>query len=104
MIRSANPFVTAARGVALAGLFAAIAAPALANDFPTGSYRERDFVTGYLCADQFCGYVRLPDSNCICQKLNPGEMSLSKVRLQCSTKENGQWVACPVAPRYGNGS
>lgn len=83
-------------GVVLAG----------AQNFPTpgdGGFNERDQVTGYLCVTPYCDVVRLPDANCICTKDNPAELQLSRLRLTCSTKEGGQWVACPIKPRYGNG-
>jgi hypothetical protein len=60
-----------------------------------------DPVTGYLCVTPFCDVLRLPGSNCICQKENPGERRLSRLRLTCSTQEAGAWVACPVKSPYG---
>lgn len=89
--------VAAAAGLALMGWSGA----AVAQDFPTPP-TPIDRVTGLWCFDTYCGYVRLPQSNCICQKLNPGEMRLSRVKLECVTKEGGQWVACPVRPPFGN--
>jgi hypothetical protein len=74
--------------------------PAGAQEFPNGGRPERDAVTGYMCVST-CDYVRLPDANCICQKLNPLEEDVSKLKLRCSTTRGGHWVACPVKPRYG---
>lgn len=87
---------------AAAGLLFGIAAVA-AQDWPSdrGGPSERDDVTGYLCVTAGCDVVRLPNSNCICTKDNPAEMRLSRLRLTCSTKRDGEWVACPVKPRYG---
>jgi hypothetical protein len=88
------------------GILAALllAGSAAAQPYPTpdrGS-NERDAVTGYLCVTPACDVVRLPEANCICQKLNPGELTLSRLRLECYTRSGGAWVACPVKPRYGN--
>jgi hypothetical protein len=79
-------------------LAVAAATPTAAQDGGFGN--ATDPVTGYLCVDRACGSIRL-GAKCICVKQNPGEQRLSKLRLKCSTKENGVWVACPVKPRYG---
>jgi hypothetical protein len=87
---------------AAAGLFFGIAAAA-AQDWPSneGGPSGRDDVTGYLCVTAGCDVVRLPNSNCICTKENPAEQRLSKLKLTCSTKRDGEWVSCPVKSRYG---
>jgi hypothetical protein len=46
--------------------------------------------------------VRLPQTKCLCQKENPAERSLQKLRLTCSISEGGRWKACPVSPPFGN--
>jgi len=90
-----------------AGLAAAAfcATAALAQQFPSPGdrgFNERDEVTGYLCVTPGCDVLRLPRASCICTKDNPAEKRLSKLKLTCSKRENGAWVACPVRPRYGN--
>ena len=93
------------RAVALGAVLAIGSLPASAQVFPSPSERgpsnHLDPVTGYLCVTPGCDVVRLPNANCICQKENPGEQNLQRLRLTCSTRENGAWVACPVKPRYG---
>jgi hypothetical protein len=66
-----------------------------------GGPPDRDTVTGYLCASVNCNVVRLPNANCICEKVNPGEQRLSRLKLACYTKTGGHWVSCPVKPRFG---
>ena len=87
---------------AAAGLLFGVAAVA-AQDWPTneGGPSGRDDVTGYLCVSATCDVVRLPNSDCICTKDNPGELRLSRLKLTCSTKRDGEWVSCPVKSRYG---
>jgi hypothetical protein len=91
-------------GLAVAGALAAVlclsALPAKAQDWSMGSTPDRDHLTGLLCFDTYCGFVRLPNTDCVCQKMNPGTTRISEVVLKCSTKEGGQWVACPVPPPY----
>lgn len=83
----------------------ALSVPVVAQEFPTGrgGFNERDQVTGYLCVTPGCDVVRMSEADCLCVKQNPNEQRLSKLRLTCSTKKAGAWVACPVKPRYGNG-
>jgi hypothetical protein len=45
--------------------------------------------------------VRLPNAECICQKMNPGETDVRKLKLKCYGMEHGHWVSCPVKSRYG---
>jgi hypothetical protein len=80
-----------------------IGSAALAQNRPSGGSNgyQNDPVTGYLCVTPACDVVRLPVTNCICSKTNPAARTLSETRLQCSIRENGQWVQCPVPPRYG---
>ena len=78
---------------------------ASAQNFPSGrdgGFNERDEVTGYLCVTPGCDVVRMSEASCICIKQNPNERQLSNLRLTCSKRDNGAWVACPVKPRYGN--
>lgn len=90
-----------------AALVVALGAPlAFAQNFPSGGrgdgFNERDEVTGYLCVTPGCDVLRMSEARCICIKENPNERRLSKLRLTCSKREGGAWVACPVKPRYGN--
>jgi hypothetical protein len=89
--------------VLIAIALAATAAPSLADRRPVsrGGPSYIDQVTGYFCLTPFCDVLRLPGANCICQKENPSEQNLSRLRLKCSTREGGAWVACPVRPRHG---
>ncbi|MGN6471307.1 MAG: hypothetical protein ACTHLC_17200 [Rhizobiaceae bacterium] len=84
----------ASAAVVFFGLF-----PAQADNFPNGR-ENRDYVTGYQCVGT-CATVRLPNANCICRKLNPGETNVRKLELECFGMENGRWVACPVKSPYG---
>lgn len=88
----------AASSVIAATLFFTASA-AQSDDFP-GGQENRDWVTGYQCVGT-CSTVRLPDADCICQKVNPGETDVRKLKLQCFGMEHGHWVACPVKSRYG---
>jgi hypothetical protein len=89
----------------IAGLMSLAANASLAQQFPGdgGPAYSFDPVTGYRCVDNNCStvYFRTPVANCICMKDNPGATRLDEVHLTCHTKEQGQWVACPVVPRYG---
>jgi hypothetical protein len=76
-----------------------VASAAWADNFP-GGRENRDWVTGYQCVGT-CATVRLPNAECICQKVNPGETDVRKLKLKCWGMEHGSWVACPVQPRYG---
>lgn len=102
MTRSRQPIRTA---LVLVCALLAGATAASAQVFPSdrdGGFNERDEVTGYLCVTPGCDVVRMSEANCICVKDNPNERRLSKLRLTCSKRQGGAWVACPVKPRYGN--
>lgn len=89
----------AGRALAAAAVFAFLslaASVATAQDWSNGGPPGQDWVTGYQCADSTCAFLRTPIGNCVCQRLNPGEMRADRVEVKCSTKEGGQWVACPV--------
>jgi hypothetical protein len=87
-------------GLAAAGAALLLAASvAWADDFP-GGRENRDWVTGLLCVGT-CQTVRLPNADCICRKMNPGETDVRKLELQCWGMEHGRWVACPVKSPYG---
>jgi hypothetical protein len=75
----------------------------IAGNFPSGQgdgFNERDEVTGYLCVTPGCDVLRPPGISCICTKDNPWENRLSRLKLTCRKKEQGQWIACPVRPKY----
>jgi len=100
--RNINSRRAAVLALGLAATAAALlfaAAATRADDFP-GGRESRDWVTGYQCVGT-CATVRLPDADCICQKINPGETDVRKLKLQCFGMEHGRWVACPVKSRYG---
>ena len=90
--------------VILAGLaslsISVLALPAFGQIF-NGSGPDHDPVTGYVCDMPGCGTVRMNEASCICRKQNPYETNVKKLQLICETQEQGQWVACPVKPRYG---
>jgi hypothetical protein len=93
---------TRASAIALtasAALLAIAASAVWADEFP-GGRENRDWVTGYQCVGT-CATVRLPDADCICEKVNPGETNVRKLKLRCFGMEHGRWVACPVKSRYG---
>lgn len=73
------------------------------SNFPGsgGPAYTSDPATGYPCVDNWCNTVRLPHTNCICTKGNPAAQKAQDAHLNCITRENGLWVACPVKPRYG---
>lgn len=85
-----------------AGIFMALAIPASAQNWPDINSNTRDDVTGYICVTPGCDVVRLPQSNCLCQKENPAEKDVRKLKLTCSTTVGLKWVACPVKPPFGN--
>lgn len=88
--------------LALAGLLATGATAGANGAWPDRNSNTRDDVTGYLCVTPDCSVVRLPQTKCLCQKENPAERSLQKLRLTCSISEGGRWKACPVSPPFGN--
>jgi hypothetical protein len=95
--RSTGALLLSVAGSAAILLIAGFAARA--DDFP-GGRENRDWVTGYQCVGT-CSTVRLPNADCICQKVNPGETDVRKLELKCYGMEHGQWTSCPVRPRYG---
>ncbi|MGN6463970.1 MAG: hypothetical protein ACTHLP_00640 [Rhizobiaceae bacterium] len=76
-------------------LIASLAAGGAAKADPAGD--TTDPVTGYHCVSQGCFSVRPPDSDCICVK-SGSDHDANKIVLDCSTKEDGRWVACPIKP------
>ncbi|MDP3896631.1 MAG: hypothetical protein Q8Q62_08140 [Mesorhizobium sp.] len=104
MFEKPKLFAASRAGVAALLLMAGIPLAA-AQVFPSGrdsGFNERDAVTGYLCVTPGCDVLRLPEANCLCVKDNPAERRLSRLKLTCSKRQAGAWVACPVKPKYGN--
>jgi hypothetical protein len=95
--RGAGALLLGATASAAVLFFTAFAAQA--DNIP-GGRESRDWVTGYQCVGT-CATVRLPDADCICRKVNPGETDVRKLKLQCFGMEHGRWVACAVKSRYG---
>lgn len=87
--------------IASAGIMTGSAGIALSQSWPDRNANERDDVTGYLCVDPGCTTLRLPDTKCLCQKLNPAERNVRKLRLKCSIVKIGPDDVCPVKSRYG---
>ena len=56
----------------------------------------KDPVTGYPCATRFCDTIRLPNTDCLCQKENPTETRLQNLRLTSIDMTTRQ--QCPVSP------
>lgn len=71
-------------GAAMA--LAAFSVPAFAQASGGASYAGEsvDPVSGYRCTTPFCDTLVLPDSNCLCQKLNPNESQRENLRLACT--------------------
>ncbi|MEZ5810697.1 MAG: hypothetical protein R3D45_04705 [Rhizobiaceae bacterium] len=82
-------------------LLAAMTVPGAAQSWPDINSNVRDDVTGYLCFDPSCTTLRLPNSKCLCQKQNPSERDVRKLRLKCSIIDFGKVEQCPVTPKYG---
>ncbi|APH71166.1 hypothetical protein [Aquibium oceanicum] len=97
-----SPIAKAQFAACVAGIFMSLAIPASAQNWPDINSNTRDDVTGYICVTPGCDVVRLPQSNCLCQKENPAENDLRKLKLTCSTTVGLKWVACPVKPPFGN--
>ena len=72
-----------------------------AQSWPDRNSNVRDDVTGYLCTDPSCYTLRLPHSKCLCQKQNPWERDVRKLRLKCAVVSFGKVSQCPVKPKYG---
>ncbi len=87
-------------GIAMLAL-ALLPASAVAQSWPDRNSNSRDDVTGYLCTDPSCTTLRLPHSKCLCQKQNPWERNVRKLRLKCVVVSFGKVSECPVKPKYG---
>lgn len=97
-----HPLAIAACAAAAAGLTMLMStAPGAAQSWPDRNSNVRDSVTGYLCVDPGCATLRLPRSKCLCQKQNPWEQDVRKLRLKCSVVSFGAVSPCPVKPKYG---
>lgn len=107
MTDSNSPFAARALASLALSAFLAISAAASAQvaakaDELPGNAATRDSVTNWLCVGGQCDFVRMPRSNCICQKMNPLEQNVTRLELKCSTTDRPfHWVQCPVRPPFG---
>lgn len=60
-----------------------------------------DPVTGWHCVTPFCDTIRMPRTDCMCQKLNPTEKSLSRLRLKCVPPRRDPQNACTLPRGFG---
>jgi hypothetical protein len=56
-----------------------------------------DPVSGYACVTPFCDTVVLPDTNCLCQKVNPNETRRAELRYVCTDMATRQ--QCSASPK-----
>jgi hypothetical protein len=82
-------------GTAVAALLM-LAAPALAQDGASYAGESVDPVTGYRCLTPFCDTVALPETDCLCQKLNPNETRRDRLELACTDIKTRQ--QCAASP------
>lgn len=74
-------------------------APAFAEG---SSGTTRDSVTGWHCLTPFCDTLLVPGTGCLCQKQNPGETRLSRLRFTC-IPPSGSQQGCPLPRGIGGG-
>lgn len=74
-------------------------APASAQSGFVGNVN--DPVTGWRCVTPFCDTIRMPRTDCLCQKLNPTEKSLSRLRLKCVPPRRDPQNACALPRGFG---
>ncbi len=80
---------------AIAG-FAALAGSAFAQDANYAG-ESVDPVSGYRCVTPFCETVALPDTSCLCQKVNPNETRRAELQYVCTDMNTRQ--QCSVSPK-----
>lgn len=83
-----------ALGLAVLALLAfapPVSSPALAES----GGETRDMVTGWRCISHGCDTLIMPGTRCLCQKINPGETRLSRLRLTC-IPPSGSPYGCPL--------
>ena len=88
-----------ARALAVAAAIGLAPAVALAQDAgggPAYAGDAYDPVTGYRCVTPFCDTVVLPNTGCLCRKLNPDETRRDKVRYSCIDMKTRQ--QCAASP------
>lgn len=83
-------------GTALFGMLL-LAAPAFAQEGASYAGESVDPVTGYRCLTPFCDAVALPDSDCVCQKVNPNETRRDRLELACTDIRTRQ--QCQASPK-----
>jgi hypothetical protein len=91
----ASIFSRATAWAAVAGL-AALTGAALAQE---ANYAGEavDPVSGYRCVTPFCETVALPDTSCLCQKINPNETRRAELRYVCTDMATRQ--ECSASPK-----
>lgn len=60
-----------------------------------------DPVTGWRCVTPFCDTLLMPKTQCLCQKLNPTERTLSKLKLKCVPPRRDSPQACTLPRGFG---
>lgn len=88
-------------GPAAIAAFASLAAAGTASGQGGFVGTTRDPVTGWHCVTPFCDTLLMPGTRCLCQKQNPGETVLSRLKLICIPPRAGQ--ACPLPRGFGGG-
>jgi len=93
MSRTARSYAPLLAGAAFAAIAFALPGTAQEANYAGESV---DPVTGYLCVTPFCDTVVLPDSDCLCQKLNPNETRRADLQLACTDMKTH--AQCTVSP------
>lgn len=83
-------------GIAAALIALASAVPAVGQTGDNYVGEQVDPVSGYPCVTPFCDTVRLPGTDCLCQKQNPNEQRLQNLRFTCTDMTTRQ--QCSVDP------
>ena len=94
-MKPGTPFTTTRLAVAIV-LSLGAALPASAGSRGSFVGDTKDPVTGYPCATRFCDTIRLPNTDCLCQKEHPNETRLQNLRLTCIDMTTRQ--QCSVSP------
>jgi hypothetical protein len=84
--------------VAAAALACLSTGPASAQNGFAGT--TRDPVTGWHCVTPFCDTLIMPGTRCLCQKHNPNETRLARLRFTC-IPPTGSQQGCPLPRGVG---
>lgn len=84
--------------VACAALAFLSTGPASAQNGFAGT--TRDPVTGWHCVTPFCDTLLMPGTRCLCQKNNPNETRLARLRFTC-IPPTGSGQGCPLPRGFG---